>query len=38
MQQNVRFQEKMPPEYFEFDRIQDGQQSAISYLNRPDIG
>ena len=29
----------MHPENFEFDRIQDGQvQSAIIYLNRPDIG
>ena len=31
-------QEKMHPENFEFDRIQNGQQSAIIYLNIPDIG
>ena len=28
----------MHPENFEFDQIQVGQQSAIIYLNRPDIG
>ena len=28
---------QMQPENFEFNPIQDGQQSAIIYLNRPDI-
>ena len=37
IKQIVRFQERMHPEKFEVDKIQNGRLSAIIHLDRPDI-
>ena len=34
---NVRFQERMHPEFSYLDQIQNGRQSVTIYLNRPDM-
>ena len=38
IKQIVRFQERMHPEKFQVDQIQNGRLSAIIHLDRPDIG
>ena len=38
IKQKVRFQGRIPPENVQLVRIQNGRQSAIINLNRPDIG
>ena len=37
IKQNVRFRGRMHPEIFQLDRIQNDRQSAIIYLDWPDI-
>ena len=37
IKQIVSFQERMHPEKFEVDKIQNGHQKAIIHLDRPDI-
>ena len=37
IKQIVRFQERMHLEKFQVDKIQNGRQSAIIHLDRPDI-
>ena len=37
IKQIVRFQERMHPEKFQVDKIQNGHPSAIIHLDRPDI-
>ena len=37
IKQNVRFHERMHPEQFRLDQIQNGRLSAIFYFHMPDI-
>ena len=38
IKQIVKFQERMHPEKFQLDQVQNGRLLAIIHLDRPDIG